>query len=251
MAFYDEIADDYDDITSAHAREPGARAFVSMLLERYRPGSALDAACGNGMYTVALAQAGLAVSGSDISAPMLDHARQRALDAGVTAQWVQAPMQLLADTLAGPFDAVLCMGNSIPHLLTGADLDAALGAFAQLTAPGGIIVLNLLNYPRLQAAGERLVGIDRRGQREYIRFYDFLDPDRIRFNILAVDWSSGPAKTPTHRLHSTTLRPYPWTLLRDALLALGCRDLEFFSGLRFEPFDPTLSDTLTLIAHSR
>lgn len=249
MDFYDEIAADYDAITDAPAREPAAREFVAALLARYRPASALDAACGNGLYTLALARAGLTnVAGADISAGMLDLARQHALAAGLGVRWVQAPMQTLADTLTGPFDAVLCMGNSLPHLLTDADLSAALASFARLAAPGGIVVINLLNYARLLSVGERLVGIDRRGHREYIRFYDFLDADRLRFNILAIDWSSDAA---SHHLHSTTLRPYTWTALRDALLSHGYRDVEFFSGLRFAPFDPALSDTLTLVTHTR
>ena len=250
MDFYDEIADAYDDITGAPAREPAAREFVAAFLDRYRPGSALDAACGNGMYALALARAGLSnVAGADLSHGMLDLARQHAPAAGLGVRWVQAPMQTLADALPGPFDAVLCMGNSIPHLLTDADLSAALGAFVRLAAPGGVIVLNLLNYARLQASGERIVGTDRRGQHEYIRFYDFLDADRVRFNILAVDWSSG-SERPSHRLHSTTLRPYTCSALRDALVSHGYRDVELFSGLRFAPFDPVLSDTLTLVART-
>jgi glycine/sarcosine N-methyltransferase len=247
MDFYDEIADAYDDITGAPAREPAAREFVAAFLDRYRPGSALDAACGNGMYALALARAGLDVTGADISPGMIENARRHA--AGARVRWVQAPMQLLADAVTGPFDAILCMGNSIPHLLTDADLAAALNSFARLAAPGGVIVLNLLNYARLQASGERIVGIDRRGQHEYIRFYDFLDTDRVRFNILAVDWSSASGE-PSHQLHSTTLRPYTCSALRDALLAHGCRDVEFFSGLRFAPFDPNTSDTVTLVART-
>jgi SAM-dependent methyltransferase len=242
--FYDEIAGNYDDITGAASRTLAAKAFVSTFLARYRVASALDVACGNGLYAIALAHAAVRVVGSDLSAAMLAQAARRAEAAGVAVQWMPAPMQDLPDKLAGPFDAVLCMGNSIPHLLSDADLEATIAGFTRLTAPGGRIVLNLLHYARLLAANQRIVGVDRHGQTEYVRFYDFLDAGRIRFNILTVDWSG---EEPAHRLHSTTLRPYSWAVLRDSLLRHGCGEVEAFAGLRFEPFNPDRSDTVTLV----
>ena len=43
-------------------------------------------------------------------------------------------MQNLPASLAGPFDALLCMGNSLPHLLTDEDLTAALSGFRRRLA---------------------------------------------------------------------------------------------------------------------
>lgn len=248
MDFYDDIADRYDEITGAASRSLAARAFADAFLARYRPASLLDVACGNGLYSLAFASAGVAVTGADLSAPLLDQAARRASDAGLPIRWLHAPMQQLPASLAGPFDAVLCMGNSIPHLLSDADLHAALAGFAARTAHGGHVVVNLLNYARVLAREERVVGIDRHGPMHYVRFYDFLGPDRLRFNILAID---STADEPTHRLHSTTLRPYRWDELRDALLSRGCDQVEAFAGLRSEPFDPAASDTVTLVARKK
>ena len=44
------------------------------------------------------------------------------------------------------YDAVLCLGNSLPHLLTQDDLVAALRGMAGVLRPGGVLVLQNLNY---------------------------------------------------------------------------------------------------------
>ena len=82
-------------------------------------------------------------------------------------------MQELAEKVPGPLDAALCMGNSLPHLLTDADLSAALESFRRVLRPGGLLATQVLNYARVLARGERIVGIDRHGERLYVRFYDF------------------------------------------------------------------------------
>ena len=47
---------------------------------------------------------------------------------------------------ATAYDAVLCLGNSLPHLLTQDDLVAALRGMAGVLRPGGALVLQNLNY---------------------------------------------------------------------------------------------------------
>ena len=185
MDFYDDIAGQYDDITGSGDRTPRVESFLRELKSRYPIASALDVACGTGLYAIQLARMGARTTGADLSAGMLDQARRRAQAAGVPVDWIAAPMQELAERLHERFDAVLCMGNSIPHLQTQADLDAAISGFVRLLNPGGIVVIQLLNYVRVLAGRERIVGINRHADREYVRFYDFLH-GQVRFNILEI-----------------------------------------------------------------
>jgi SAM-dependent methyltransferase len=177
---------------------------------------------------------------------MLGQAQSRARQAGLAIEWVCLPMQQLAASVRQRFDAILCMGNSLPHLLTDADLDAALRGFVKLLNPGGVVILQLLNYVRVLGGQERIVGIDRRGDREYVRFYDFLG-DRVRFNILEIQWKDATAK---HELHSTTLRPYTAGELTAALVRAGCESVETFGGLAFAPFASGASQTVMLVGHA-
>jgi len=243
MDFYDEIADTYDEMTGSHARSVAAAAFAAELARRYGPKSVLDVACGTGVYTAPLARIGLRAVGTDISGPMLDQARRRADRAGVAVDWICAAMQDLPGKIDERFDAVLCMGNSIPHLLEDSDLAAAAGGFVELLNPGGVVVIQVLNYAAILARGERVIGINRRGGRLYVRFYDFL-PGLVRFNLLAV---TAAGERPDHKLHTTTLRPYTLEPLRQALLQSGCATVETYSGGDFGPFGEQTSDTLMLV----
>ena len=89
----------------------------------------LDCACGTGWHAIALAQRGYRVAGSDISAAMIARARENAAREGVTIPFAVAGFQELRAMFRERFDAVLCLGNSLPHVLTD---DAALESLANM-----------------------------------------------------------------------------------------------------------------------
>ncbi len=243
MAFYDEIAGDYDAMTGSGGRSLRAEEFLKTLRRRFPINSALDVACGTGLYIILLAKLGIRSVGADVSAAMLDQARKNAQENGVRVDWVCSPMQDLAAKVQGRFDAVVCMGNSIPHLLTDGELDATIEGFVRMLNPGGIIVLQLLNYDRILCRRERIVGINRHANKEYVRFYDF-QGDQVQFNILEI---TGTSDEPAHQLHTTLLRPYTAEMLRHTLIRHGCRNVQIYSGLGFAPFDKDGSETAMLI----
>lgn len=245
MDFYDQLAGEYDRMTGAARRGRAAEEFIRELLDRFPVADALDVACGTGLFTLPLAARGVRTVGADLSPGMLDRAKRNAQRAGVDVDWICAPMQELAPKTTRRFDAVLCMGNSLPHLLAEEDLDAAIGGMVGLLQAGGVVVLDLLNYARVLARGERIVGIDRDGDRQYVRFYDFL-PDRVRFNVLKIAWDRTAC---SHELHATLLRPYTARTLADALRRHGCSRVELCAGLDFSPFDPSASETVLLLGH--
>ena len=241
MGFYEEIADDYDDVVNNAARAESAARFVAWLAARRPINSAVDAATGTGLYARALAAAGATVLAADISQAMIDQAQR---DPAEGVEWLPAPMQSLADRAGAPADAVLCMGNSLPHLLQDVDLGATLAGFRRMLAPGGAAAIQLLNYDRLLAQRERIVGITRSADVEYVRFNDFL-PRLVQFNLLEIRQAEGAI---THTLHSTQLRPYTASELTPILRECGFGSVECFDGATFEAFDAAESDTLLLIA---
>jgi glycine/sarcosine N-methyltransferase len=241
MSFYDDIADQYGSIVDESARRPAAERFVAELTSRYDITTALDVACGAGLYAIALSQAGVSVAISDLSQAMLTQA-QAALPEGTPFHC--GPMQEVSNALAGPFDTIVCMGNSLPHLLTDEDLLTTLRGFRTLLAEGGVLAIQLLNYDRVLAQGQRVVGMTRTEGKEYIRFYDFLG-DLVNFNLLEIDWTTD---SPTHQLHSTPLRPYRPDQLTCALASCNFDFVDFFSGAEFSEFCLESSETLLLIA---
>jgi glycine/sarcosine N-methyltransferase len=248
MDFYDNIADNYAQLTGTAARRPAAERFVTELTRRFNITSAVDAACGTGLFAIELARCGVEVVGSDISPGMLQAAPANASDARIDTNlcsWLEAPMQELTDRLDAQHDAVICMGNSIPHLLTDDDLNRTIEGFATLLKPGGVLAVHLLNYAKVLSESERIVGITRDGSKEFVRFYDF-HRDFVDFNILEIQWDDEGRCS--HKLSTTPLKPYLHTDLIDAMAAAGFEAIETFGDLQFSPFDPDSSDTLLLTA---
>jgi len=247
MGFYEEIAERYDDMVGGPGRREAARELAEWLAESRGVRRALDVACGTGLHAIALARRRVEVVAADASAAMLARARAAAAEAGVGAdiQWLHRPMETVSQAAPGPFDAILCLGNSLPHLLTGAQLDAAVRGFRDLLAPDGIVLVQILNYNRIFARRERIVGATRRGDTVYVRFYDFLD-EAVRFNVLELTWRQGRCE---HALHETELRPYRMRELRNAFTAAGFGPPALYGGLDRRPFDPARSDVLMLMAH--
>ncbi len=101
---------------------------------------ALEIGCGTGLFTAMFAQTGASLVAVDISADLLQRARER----GLPANQVQFLEKRFEDcTVDGPFDAVI--GSSVLHHL---DLEAALGKIHDLLKPGGIMSFaepNMLN----------------------------------------------------------------------------------------------------------
>lgn len=244
MDLYEHIANDYDAVTGAIGRRQAAREMLAELRRRHPFERVLDVACGNGMHAMMLAEMGVSVSAGDISEAMLDQARHRARDAGLNIRWVHEPMQDIAGRVEGPFDAILCLGNSLPHLLDPRELTRALAGFAGLLSPKGVVVLQLLNYTRILAGQERIVGVTRQGDTEYVRFYDFLD-DLVRFNVLKLTWSADGC---THDLADALLRPYKREEIAAACRTAGLARVDCYAGGTFADFDERNSDTLLLIA---
>jgi SAM-dependent methyltransferase len=243
-AFYAGVAEHYDAMTRFEQRLGTEETLVRGILDRYPGASALDAACGTGLHAILLAKLGLNVVGADISAEMLERARKHGVRQGVMVRWMEASLQRIADVAQEPFDLILCLGNSLPHLLTEPDLASALGGFRRLLSPPGKAIVQILNYERILGLQDRIVGIHRQGDVEYIRFYDFLG-ELVQFNLLTVRHSEGGL---VHNLHSTRLRPYRKRDLEPALKAAEFARIEWFGDLRFAPYDASSSPNLVAVA---
>lgn len=112
-----------------------------LILEMVQPraGETLcDAGCGSGIFTQPLLARGAAVVGSDISEPMLRHARRTLAD--------PAFHPLLADIRTLPFaDGAFDKTVSITALEFIAEAQRAVAELFRVTRPGGVVVVATLN----------------------------------------------------------------------------------------------------------
>ena len=138
-AAYAAIAEHYDLLTRRYRHDE----WVGRLLELARAQGlagrrALDVGCGTGKSLLPLVRRGFEVTGCDLSPEMLAVARRVAPP---QVELVEADMRSLP--ALGEFDLVTCLDDALNYLLAEEDLFAAARSFADVLAPGGVLVFDL------------------------------------------------------------------------------------------------------------
>lgn len=138
-AFSDVDALLYDDLVSDW---PGEMDFYRKLAlaAKERGDAVLEVACGTGRVAARLAEAGVQVTGTDLSNDMLDIAAKKTKGMP-NARWVQANMQ--AFDLGERFGLALIPGHSFLFMLTIDDQISCLKSIYRHLLPGGMLVAHL------------------------------------------------------------------------------------------------------------
>jgi SAM-dependent methyltransferase len=110
----------------------------------------LDCACGIGTQAIGLAMRGYDVVGADLSEVAVGRALAEAGDRGVRLRGVVGDMRQLPFG-DGEFDVVVCADNALPHLLTEADVRAALAAMRRVLRDGGLLAISTRPYDEILA----------------------------------------------------------------------------------------------------
>ncbi len=270
---YDSFSVDYDRFVDWDARLGVEMPFIEQQLRAAEAGRVLDTACGTGKHAIALARQGYRVVGTDASEAMIERARANATEiarpptAGPSGEvrFEVAGFGELAETLGAAgdvgqreesggagFDAVLCLGNSLPHVLTAAELAATLHDFADCLRPEGLLLIQNRNFDAVLAQRERWMGPQ--GHREggtewvFVRFYDF-DPDGLlTFHMVrlrrdgAADWRQ--------EVNSTRLWPLREDQLVPTLQGAGFGELRLYGDMEGSAFDRTGSPNLVVAARA-
>lgn len=106
-------------------------------------GRVLDAGCGSGRLTMALAQAGASITGIDTNIGQLEQARRRAEDAGVDLTLLEGDFNGRLPFADASFDAV----TSRLALMAADDAGATLTELRRVLQPGGRLVTVLWATP--------------------------------------------------------------------------------------------------------
>jgi SAM-dependent methyltransferase len=105
-----------------------------------------DVACGVGTQTLGLAKLGYSVTASDISESAVERARREAEQRGLSIDFSVADMREVARQHLQPFDVVIACDNSVPHLLSDAEILAAFKQFFLCVRPGGGCIVSVRDY---------------------------------------------------------------------------------------------------------
>lgn len=153
--FYDSLAPHYDKLFFDWQRTTGEQAqLLHSILETLGLGlnaRILDCAAGIGTQAIGLASLGYRVTASDISEGALAEAKRRAADAHVAMRFECADFRALERVFSDCFDAVIAMDNALPHMLTHADLAAAVGSISSRVREDGVFIGSIRDYDALLA----------------------------------------------------------------------------------------------------
>lgn len=129
---FDEIAEEYDDSIPIHVMEHLTARRVRLAESLLASGKVLDVGCGTGRFLSAL-PARYDRSGIDVSAKMLDYARQKGLE---VEQASSAELPFGDDS----FDLVATFAV-LHHLIDPEVVRASLGEMVRVARPGGAVIV--------------------------------------------------------------------------------------------------------------
>ena len=254
QVFYDGLGYDYDLMVAWEERLGREESFFSRLFAESGAKRVLDAACGTGMHVIAFARAGLDCTGVDLSPVMIEKAWQNARDAGVHARLEIAGFGELKRRVGGLFDAVTCIGNSLPHLLDDESLRTCLADFAALLVPGGLLVIQNRNYDRLLRERQRFMPpvsrVEPEGETLFLRITEYppagaIAEEAIDFTLLTLrkrsgSWSLHAQNTPLRALRRSTLE--------SELMKAGFVSVRTYGSYALADFDAPGSSDLVIVA---
>jgi len=253
---YQEFSEDYDRFVNWQDRLKYEMPLINKQLDLVstrvgRPLCILDSACGTGMHAIAIAKQGHHVFGADLFPEMVKKAEANAAGAGVTVDFKTAGFGKLKENFTSQtFDIILCLGNSLPHILSSEELTQALKDFRACMNTGGILIIQNRNYDNLMITRNRWMEpqAHKDGKNEWLfqRFYDFEPDGNIKFNIINLkrqdnsDWQVN--------ILSTHLRPQLQNELTQILQTEGFDQLDCLGNMEATPFDSENSPNLIIIA---
>ncbi|HBS59108.1 MAG: class I SAM-dependent methyltransferase [Bacillota bacterium] len=194
----------------------------------------LDAACGSGGYSFALTREGCAVTGIDLDPGMIAYAKEQAYRRGLSATFRAEDMRCINER-DGEFSLVLCMGNSLPHLLHDEDLKKALCEMQRVLSDEGVLLLQNINYDWVLKSRPSQLPVIEHPERgiAFSRSYDYRDDGLVDFTTcLTISDGEGQkeygGKVP--------LRPITREELTATLADCGFKSVDVYGGFDKRPF---------------
>jgi hypothetical protein len=156
----------------------------------------------------------------------------------------------MATEVGSDFDAILCLGNSLPHVASYGELGETLTDFAGALHPNGLLLIQNRNFDSVLTRGERWIEPQSHATDAdewlFVRFYDFEEDGTLCFNFVTLQrrWG-GPWQ---QSVQSSRLLPLKQAELAAAVDEAGFGDVHWFGSLQGEAFDRAASPNLVLVA---
>jgi len=250
---YDNFSEDYDRFVNWDNRLkfelPFIEKQIGSLDSSKGPIRILDAACGTGMHTIELSRRGYEAIGADVSENMIRQAEENAASAGMKVEFNAIGFKELAKHYKN-IDLFLCLGNSLPHVLSSSELAITLNDFASCVRPDGVLLIQNRNFDAVLAKKERWMepqSYKKAGQEWiFLRLYDFDQDGLLTFHMVTL--SRSEQENWQMKSDSTRLNPLRRDELLTSLRQSGFGDINCYGGMDGQPFEPGESNNLVVVA---
>lgn len=155
MSSFDDISLAYDNSIDWKSRLNREMPLLFSLIEKKEQPRVLDMACGSGRHSVSLAARDAEVIGIDSSKSMILTAEIHAKEQGVSPKFIVEDMKNIKDTVEGPFDLIVCLGNSLALVNDTDTLKNVVKDVFNLLKDGGSFVAQILNFEEIHWSGFR------------------------------------------------------------------------------------------------
>lgn len=221
MKLYNNFAVYYDKI---FPRNPKVIEFMD---RAFKQGHILDIACGTGEYSVSLAHLNYQVTGLDLSDQMIEYAKTKAINEKVKVNFRVQNMLNLEDK--DTYEGIICIGNSLVHLDSDAEIKTALEKMYQALKHHGSVIIQVINYDLILE--KKLPGLSTVTNQEYsfYRNYEF-DGSKIHFKTRLTDGLRV-------FVDETLLFPLKHQTLVNLLTEIGYKEIKTVGGFSHDSFD--------------
>ncbi|MFX1521167.1 MAG: class I SAM-dependent methyltransferase [Promethearchaeota archaeon] len=241
MDFYEEFVNSYDRLVSLENRIERESNFFKRIFSENNVKTILDCACGTGHHVIMLKQMGYTVIGSDQSPSMIKQAKINSEKYGIRTSFQIADFRNLTNVFHENFDAIVCVGNSLPHLFSDEDLTKAICEMYYVLNKNGILIIDQRNYDKLVKKRQRFFPISFRDDEIFLYVLDYF-PNKIVFNIIVIEIEKRKIKT-----YSTEYNPLKKRKLISMLQMTGFKDMKLYQDHEFNDFDLENSDNLIIV----
>lgn len=241
LDFYEEFAEQYDALVSFENRVKREAQFFDTLFKEYNTRTILDCACGTGHHVMMFKQMGYDVKGSDLSPAMINKAEKNLKARGLNAELKVSAFKDITTCFKEKFDAVMCVGNSLPHLFSDIDLINALTEMRSILNENGILILEQRNYDKMVKHQERFIPVSFKDNDVFFYVLDYF-PNKIIFNIIHLNTEHQKFK-----VYTTDYNPITKDKLTSLLKKSGLLAVKFYDYYDLNEFNLETSNRMVIV----
>jgi SAM-dependent methyltransferase len=248
LDLFQHLTDVYEALVDWPKRLAQEEPFYRRWFARSSVQSVVDVACGAGHHAAMFHRWGLRAEGADLSPAMIDRARRNFGEAEGLRWAVRGFEEPIP--CEKPFDAAICVGNSLALAPSQAGVQIALRQMLAAIRPGGLAIVQVLNLRHLPdgpcvwqkckpvslASGDVLLlkGIHRCGDRGFVELVVIEPPLGKRLHEESI---------PFLGIEAESLASFA----RDA----GAAEIYFFGGYQDQPYHRDQSIDLVLVVEKK